>query len=173
MPECNAEPTDALAAVEKVRTIRQVLADANPRVNMFQRDLSLSLAQIGMLRRDAGRSADAVEAFGKSLAIWERFSVLPPYDQFNTAMIHMVMAGIALRSESGVSRDIREHLYLTRPITAFVDWTVHRIIAARSCSANVDKPLFRSGSRKPSFSNGQTSNGISVWRPSASKSNMA
>ena len=52
------KPTEALAAFEKGRAIRQALADANPRVNMFQRDLALSLAQIGMLRRDAGHSAE-------------------------------------------------------------------------------------------------------------------
>ena len=97
------KPAEALAALEKGRAIRQALADANPRVTLFQRDLAISLSGIGELRQAEGHAAEAAEAYRKALAILERIPMLPPYDQFNVATIHVGLAGIAARPGSGLS----------------------------------------------------------------------
>ena len=97
------KPAEALAALEKGRAIRQALADANPRVTLFQRDLAISLSGIGQLRQAEGQAAEAAEAYRKALAILERLPLLPLYDQFNVAVIHAGLAGLAPMPGSGLS----------------------------------------------------------------------
>jgi eukaryotic-like serine/threonine-protein kinase len=97
------EPEEALAATEKGRAIRQALADANPRVAAFQRDLAISLSGIGQLRQDEGHVAEAAQAYRKALAILERLPTLPAYDHYNVAITHSRLAGLGPRPGSGLS----------------------------------------------------------------------
>ena len=74
--------------MEKGRAIRQALADANPHVTQFQRDLAISLSGIGHLRQVEGQAAEAAEAYRKALAILERLPQLPPWITSTLAVIH-------------------------------------------------------------------------------------
>ncbi len=94
---------EALAAVEKGRAIRQALFDANPHVTLFQRDLAISFGVIGSLGQAEGHAAEAADAFRKAIAILELIPRLPLHDQFNAAVIHLELAGLALLAGSGVS----------------------------------------------------------------------
>jgi serine/threonine protein kinase/tetratricopeptide (TPR) repeat protein len=64
-----AKPAEALASVEKALAIRQTLADANPSVTNFQRDLASSHHNIGSQLWLTGKPAEALASYEKALAI--------------------------------------------------------------------------------------------------------
>jgi len=76
MFSATGKPAETLAAFEKGRAIRQTLADANPSVTGFQRDLAISLLMIGQFRQGEGQMAGAAADYRKALAILERLPVL-------------------------------------------------------------------------------------------------
>ncbi len=75
------KPAEALDAYQKALAIRQKLADANRTVNSFQNDLAAKSATnaIGLLfLSQTGKPAEALEAYQKALAIWQKLADANP-----------------------------------------------------------------------------------------------
>jgi len=70
--------TEALAAYEKARAIRQKLAEANPSITDFQRDLALSHHNIGAVLDLIQKSAEALAYLEKALAIRQKLAEANP-----------------------------------------------------------------------------------------------
>jgi tetratricopeptide (TPR) repeat protein len=67
-------PAEALASYEQARPILERLARENPSVTDFQRDLAMSLINIGNLQSEAGRPAEALASYEQARPILERLA---------------------------------------------------------------------------------------------------
>jgi eukaryotic-like serine/threonine-protein kinase len=71
---------DALAAFQESQTIRQKLADDNPNVIKFQRDLALCRGNVAHLLRETGKPAEALQSLESALAIHRKLASDNPAD---------------------------------------------------------------------------------------------
>jgi serine/threonine protein kinase len=65
---------DALAAFQESQTIRQKLADDNPDVIKFQRDLAVCRGNVAQLLRETGKPAEGLKALESALAIQRKLA---------------------------------------------------------------------------------------------------
>ena len=84
-------------------TVRQKLAEANPPVTDYQRDLASTLSQLGIAQRRGGRPADAVASFRKAIVIMEGLPTLTPGQHYELACYRARLAEVAAASGSGVT----------------------------------------------------------------------
>jgi tetratricopeptide (TPR) repeat protein len=73
-----AGPAEGLASHEKALSIRQKLADANPSVTDFQRDLAMSHHNVGTELWMTGKPAEALASYEKALAIRQKLADTNP-----------------------------------------------------------------------------------------------
>ncbi len=67
-----AKRQEAMVSYRKALAIRQKLADANPGVTEFQRDLSVTHNNIGIVLAETGKPEEALTAWRKQLAIHQK-----------------------------------------------------------------------------------------------------
>ena len=72
------KPAEALESFERARGIRQKLADANPDVTTFQKDLARSHRNIGALLAQTGKPAAALESYERARAIQQKLADADP-----------------------------------------------------------------------------------------------
>jgi serine/threonine-protein kinase len=97
------KPAEALAAFERALATMQELADINPNVPRWQSDLALSLESIGGIQLKAGRTAEGVASVRRAIAIWKRLPSPTPYDLYNWAATHALLAAVAAERGSGMT----------------------------------------------------------------------
>jgi eukaryotic-like serine/threonine-protein kinase len=97
------KPAEALAAVERAIAITQKLADADPNVTSWQRDLAVNLGFVGGVHLKAGRTADAVASTHRAVAILRRLPSRTPRDLYNLACCQGELAGLAAAPGSGMT----------------------------------------------------------------------
>jgi serine/threonine protein kinase len=68
------KPKEALSALRQALTIQQRLADANPAVTEFQRDLATTHHRIGVVLWRTGKREEAMESSRKALAIRQKLA---------------------------------------------------------------------------------------------------
>jgi tetratricopeptide (TPR) repeat protein len=71
-------PAEGLQELQKALAVRQKLADANPAVTAFQRDLAQSLFHIGHVLQDTGKLPEALKAYQRALAIRQKLADASP-----------------------------------------------------------------------------------------------
>src|SRR5262249_23290021 len=83
--------------------IRKKLAEANPAVTAYQRDLASGLSRLGIVQRRGGRPAEAAASFKQSIAIMEGLPSLIPGQHYDLACFRALLAGVAADPGSGVT----------------------------------------------------------------------
>jgi serine/threonine protein kinase/tetratricopeptide (TPR) repeat protein len=99
----------ALAVHQKGLAIRQQLADANPTVFQYQRDLAWSHCSIGYLLWQTGKTKEALESWQKDLAIRQKVADANPtvtQDQCSLVASHNNIAWLV--SRTGGTREALE-----------------------------------------------------------------
>jgi serine/threonine-protein kinase len=97
------KPVAALAAFQRAMVIYRKLADAHPSVVGFQEHLAVCLGDIGAIRVEAGRAAEAEPAIRQEVEILERFPTLGLSDLYNLACGYANLARIATMPGSGMT----------------------------------------------------------------------
>ena len=110
-------PTEALQSYKTARAIRQKLADANPSITQYQRDLAATDVNIGLLFSNTGKPAEALRAYEPAKSIQQRLADANPSDtevQRELALSHNNI-GIILM-ESGKSAEAQRSYEAARAI---------------------------------------------------------
>jgi tetratricopeptide (TPR) repeat protein len=95
------KPAEALVEYQRALAVRQKLADANPAVTEFQKDVANSHYNIGNVLDELGRPAEGLQEYQKALAIRQKLAVANPADtalQFNLGYSHNNIGFVLLRS---------------------------------------------------------------------------
>ncbi len=101
--EQTGKPAEALAAFERAIATMQKLAEINPNMIRWQSELAFNLQAVGALQLKAGRTAEAAARVRRAIAIWKGLSSWTPYDLYNLACSHAVLAGVAAEPGSGMT----------------------------------------------------------------------
>ena len=103
--KATGRPTEAIEEYRRALAIEQKMADANPGAAQFKRDLAHGHATIGRLLSETGKTGEAAYTFRRAVDLDERLSGHSPVDWYNVACYHALLAGIAGKDGSGLTKD--------------------------------------------------------------------
>jgi len=98
-----SKPAEAEAEYRKALAVQQKLADDNPAVPQFRRQVVSSLSSVGRIQQRDGRTSEAAASFRRAIAILKRLPTSTPGDLYDLACNQALFAGAAVEPGSRVS----------------------------------------------------------------------